>query len=123
MKYRFLIAAVALAALAGCATKQTMYNWGSYEQSMYEHYKNPSDLVKVSAALNETIANSEKSNRAVPPGLYAEYGYLLMQQNRMDEAQAYFAKEKAKWPESSALMDHMMKLAQAKPASKEGSKQ
>ncbi|WP_035375267.1 DUF4810 domain-containing protein [Pseudoduganella violaceinigra] len=124
MKYRVLIAVAVLAALAGCSTAPTTkYDWGTYEQSLYEHYKKPADMPAITAALSSTINNAEKNNRAVPPGLYAEYGYLMLQQNRLDEAQVYFIKEKNKWPESTVLMDRMIKLAQSKPASAQGVQQ
>jgi len=40
----------------------------------------------------------------VPPGLYAEYGYALLELGDEQAALAYFAKEQETWPESAYLM-------------------
>ena len=72
-------------------------------------------------ALETAIAEGEKSakktssasgakTRRVAPGLYAEYGYLLMIKNEDSKAKTYFQKEKRSWPESTVLMDKMIKV-------------
>ena len=91
--------------LAGCQTSQGLYHWGGYEDSLYEYYQNPAEL----AALTEEILQLiENGNGKVPPGLYAEYGNLLLQQGKKDEAISYFRKERELWPESQHLMDSMI---------------
>ena len=47
----------------------------------------------------------------VPPGIYAEYGYLQLQQGNNAQAIALFKQEKALWPEATVFMDHMIKVA------------
>ena len=103
--------------LAGCQTSQGLYYWGDYEDSLYEYYKNPAEL----AALTEEILQAiEKSNGRVPPGLYAEYGNLLLQQGKKDEAVSYFRKERELWPESQHLMDTMINSLSRSKESKKG---
>ena len=46
-----------------------------------------------------------------PPGIRAEYGYLLLQQGKAPEAVAEFQSEEKTWPESKVFMDHMIKVA------------
>ncbi|MBB3224416.1 DUF4810 domain-containing protein [Pseudoduganella umbonata] len=110
---RFLILA-ALFVLTACAAPQKKYEWGSYEQSLYEYYKAPANLNALVASIDATIVNAEKANRPVPPGVYAEYGFLLLQQGKHQEAAGLFTKEKARWPESASLMNKMIKLAETK---------
>lgn len=113
---RFLILG-ALLALTACATPQhKKYEWGGYEQSLYEYYKAPANVNALVASIDATIATAEKASRPVPPGMYAEHGFLLLQQGKNVEATASFTKEKARWPESTALMNRMIKLAESKPA-------
>ena len=99
-----------LAALTGCVAP-TKYNWGSYESSLYSYYKDPAKIAELSSSLADTINTAEKSNKPVPPGVYAEYGYILHQQGKSSEAISFFEKEKSKWPESTALMDSMIQMA------------
>jgi hypothetical protein len=119
---RFLILG-ALLVLTACAAPQKKYEWGGYEQSLYEYYKAPASLNALVASIDATIINAEKANRPVPPGLYAEHGFLLLQQGRHQEAAGLFTKEKARWPESTALMNRMIKLAETKSATTDEVKQ
>ncbi len=112
-----LIMFMAFGAL-GCGPS-TKYHWGNYENSLYRYYKNPSEVEEMAEALAEIIEKGERDGK-VPPGLYAEYGYLLFVTGNTGEAIAYFEKEKNIWPESSVLMDKM--IATTKAADKKKSK-
>ncbi len=106
-KKRILLLIIALA-LSGCASPQ--YQWGIYEHALYGYYKNPERLDKYAAELARIITIGEAANK-VPPGIYAEYGYVLLIQGKRNEAIAYFEREKKAWPESIQLMDIMIKTA------------
>jgi hypothetical protein len=105
-----VIVFVLAALLTGCASSGKYY-WGSYEDSMYKSYKDPTKAAELTAELNDIITSSEKSNKPVAPGIYAEYGFLLHQQGKSKEAIPYFEKEKAHWPESTSLMNSMIEVA------------
>lgn len=105
--------------LISCAPQEG-YSWGAYEIELYGYYNNPERLENLMKALEEAIAEGEKleksapatakgKSRRVPPGLYAEYGYLLTL-NGDSRAKSYFEKEKEIWPESKVLMDKMIKV-------------
>jgi hypothetical protein len=85
---------------------------------MYSYYKNPSAPDNLILEMASTIKTAEATNRRVGPGIYAEYGYLLMMQGKQQEAIASFDKEKLMWPESSQLMDKMSNLAKTQPVTK-----
>jgi hypothetical protein len=104
-----LICGLVTVFMSGCATP-TKYYWGNYEQSLYNHYKHPGDIEKFQSELSKTIARAEKKKR-VPPGLYAEYGYVLLREGKNDEAIRYFKKERQLWPESVEFMNAMIKTA------------
>lgn len=108
-KCLILLLIVALTA-SGCATSQ--YQWGSYEQALYRYYKNPATLDEYAEQLASVIATAEPE-RKVPPGIYAEYGYVLLLQGKRDEAIAHFEREKRTWPESTRLMDIMINTTTA----------
>lgn len=107
--------------LISCAPQHQQYVWGSYETELYGYYKNPDRLENLMKALEAAIARGENSAQKtgsaggaktsrVAPGLYAEYGYLLMTKNQDAKAKRYFEKEKLLWPESAVLMDKMIKV-------------
>ena len=79
---------------------------------MYRYYKSPDHLQELMANLAETLEAAE-AKQTVPPGLYAEYGYLLLETGNAQQAIVYFEKEKEAWPESTVIMDTMLAAAQA----------
>lgn len=105
-----LIMFMAFGAL-GCVPS-TKYHWGNYENSLYRYYKNPSEVEEMAEALAKIIEKGEREGR-VPPGLYAEYGYLLFVTGNTGEAVISFEKEKNIWPESSVLIDKMIAATKA----------
>ena len=112
-----LIAALSLSAslfLTGCQTSQSLYHWGGYEQSLYEYYKAPAEQEALAERL---LALIENESARIPPGIYAEYGTLLLRQGKTDEAIVYFKKEKEQWPESQILMDSMINALSDKQGS------
>ncbi len=94
--------------LGGCVAPQK-YNWGKYEASMYSYYKNPTKLDEYAGSLDEIIKSSESGNKKVPPGIYAEYGYLQLQAGRNQEAIKLFELEEKNWPESKVFMERIIK--------------
>ncbi len=92
--------------LGGCASSSSMYQWGSYQPALGKYTKT-SDAAEFEKELRETIEKGEKRN-AVPPGVYAELGYLLLDTKRPEEALVFFQKEKERFPESAVLMDKMI---------------
>lgn len=102
----FLPAVLLLSAVFGCSR----YQWCGYDEKLYGYYKH-CDIEKFRSSLESTIHAGEKDNR-IPPGIYAEYGYILYESGRYDEAIEFFKKEQERWPESSVLMQKMIRNAQ-----------
>jgi hypothetical protein len=105
-KKRFLIGVILCGLLCGGCTT---YKWGNYEDKLLAHYKTP-DVAKLQASL-ESLAKDAERCKKVPPGLYAEVGYLLYEMDKNDRAIEYFEKEKTLWPESQFVMDKMIRNA------------
>jgi hypothetical protein len=84
-----------------------MYTWKNYDDKLYQYYKNPSENAKFAEKLKETIVEAEGAGK-IPPGIYAEYGYVLYEQGNFVEAAEYFQKEHDKWPESQVFMSKMI---------------
>ena len=100
----------ALFALTGCATQNRgLYEWGGYDNLMYQSYKNPEAGAKSRESLAAHIALLEKGGKRVAPGLYADLGTLLLQSGDKAGALTNYRRERELWPESAVLMDAMIK--------------
>lgn len=98
--------------LCGCQPK-TLYYWGDYSNSYYEYMKSPSEetLTEHLASIENIIKMSKRTNRAVPPGVYGEYGYFKLKAGKLDEAVSLFKEEKKLYPESHVFMDRLIASA------------
>jgi hypothetical protein len=90
----------------GCAGSNK-YTWKNYDGVLYSYYKNPKNNELLLRRFNKIIVAGERNN-TVPPGLYAECGYLLFELKRYSEAKIYFEKEILAWPESEVFMIKMI---------------
>jgi hypothetical protein len=106
-----LMVPILVLSAAGCVTQHQHYNWGSYDPSLYDYYKNPTKVGELSATLQAVIDAADKDHAPVPPGIYAEYGYLQMQQGKNQSAVNLFKQEESHWPESKVFMERMIKVA------------
>lgn len=103
--------------LAGCATKGA-YDWGKYDELLYQSYKDPSKVEAMRVGLENHIAALESSSRKVAPGLYAELGTVYLQMGDSDRAIDLYARERAAWPESKGLMDVMIASLERRKANR-----
>jgi hypothetical protein len=110
-----LVAPILVWALAGCATNHQRYDWGSYDPSLYAYYKDPTKAAALAESLAAVISTADSNHAPVPPGIYAEYGYLQLQVGKNLAAVELFKQEEALWPESKIFMDRMIKVASAAP--------
>ncbi len=108
MRYRS-IALAALALLSGCAAGTSgLYDWGDYEDALQAQFL-AHDPAAALAAYQETfVALQQNGDARVPPGLFADYGFLLYLRGDYAGARVSFAREKQLFPESAALMDRLI---------------
>ena len=108
---------LALALALGCAVPATRpgFDWGGYEDHLHRLMGNPGGLEAYGASLRRTIERNPDGTR-VPPGIYAEYGYVLLLSGRKADAAEFFKKEKTRWPEATLIMDRMIRACAPPPA-------
>jgi len=112
MSFRvLLIAPVLVGLLAGCVTNHQRYGWGTYDPSLYAYYKDPTKEAELAESLAAVISTADSHHAVVPPGIYAEYGYLQLQEGKNLSAVELFKQEETHWPESKVFMDRMIKVA------------
>lgn len=104
MKKILLIASAVLLAgmLSSCISakkkdqEQTAYNWDDYSDVTYTYVRQKDkDSRAELLASYERIIESQKDTMTgrVPPGVYADYGYMLVEQGMEAEGVAYLRKE------------------------------
>jgi hypothetical protein len=121
MKYIKLLGFAALVLfLTGCVQQQRMYYWGDYSNTLYQSKKNPSEQSVLShqQALESIVEESGKNKLRIPPGVYAELGYIYFRQNRKELAIQFFNMEKQLYPESKLLMERLENAAHLAEKSK-----
>jgi hypothetical protein len=101
---------LAAAAAAGCAPAG-MYDWGSYESSVLHLYTDPSPKQRDEdrrKLIDEVRKTELKGKQRVPPGKYAQIGYLCWLNGDTAAARQYFQAERDAYPESAKLMDSLL---------------
>jgi hypothetical protein len=96
-----------LALMVPACAPTGQYYWGSYSESLYDYYRDATQLGAYRASLVGIIAEGEPTGR-VPPSIYAELGFLELEAGNTAEARRLFEKEKTLWPESAVFMDRMI---------------
>ncbi len=98
-------------ALASCSTTKTLYSWYNYEDITYQYNKKQTDELKADVLkAYAKLENKQKGTRKiVPPGLNAEYGYLLYATGKHEEGLAYLKKEIELYPESEKYISRIIK--------------
>lgn len=92
--------------LAGCAGP-SLYHWGDLENGLHNRYVTQ-DHAQADVYLLETIRTAEQRKLRVPPGAYADYGFLLFKRGDREGAIVSFEKEKLLFPESSTFMTKLI---------------
>lgn len=107
---RIILGITLLALLLTACQKQGIFYWGDYSQTYYDEMKNPCEATGAAhlKSLETIIEQSKAKNLAVPPGVHAEYGFIMLKAGKADVAIASFEQEKALYPESRVLMDRLI---------------
>jgi hypothetical protein len=105
MLKRIAIGAMALS-LAACVAP-SRFEWGDYENSLYGFSKAPQTRENYRKSLQVAIARGEQTKR-LAPGMYAELGYLFIEDNNNADAIASFQKEMAAFPESLTFLSSVV---------------
>ena len=101
---------------SGCATGNNMYYYGKYSNTLYDNVKNPSDesLLEHKQMLEKIVEESKKKNLRIPPGIYAELGYIYFRANNSKMAIQYFQLEEQTYPESKHMMTRLVQATEAR---------
>ncbi len=110
---KLLLAVVAALALGSCSTigEQSLYSWYDYEDASYEYGKTSTDekQVKLLEQYKKLAGNQKALRKVVPPGMYAEYGYMLYKSGKKEEGLGFMKQEISLYPESEKYISRIIK--------------
>lgn len=113
----FIPVITAAAMISGCVSQpaKPLYNYGNYSDSYYAYKKNmtPETTLALQNSMEKVISETELSQSGrVPPGMYANLGYLYIKAGKPNDAIANFTKEKSIYPEATFFMDRIINKIQ-----------
>ena len=94
----------------GCAAPP-IYDWGIYEQLLWESYKTDHgdiDPAEQLARLDEDVQRIVGSGGRVPPGVHAHLGFLRYATGDLVAAREHFLEERQLFPESAVFIDGLV---------------
>lgn len=110
MKYKILTTFVTVFLFTGCASNDTQYHWGEYEDLVYKTHHNP-EQVPPTVQIEKLQAVIEKAGavgKPVAPGIYAHLGLMHAANGNKALALASLTKEKELFPESTIFIDGLI---------------
>ncbi len=105
---------IATILLAACSVQKPLYTWSNYANSSYNYLKNADEKSTQELVKSyQTIIDRQKGSRGVvPPGIYADYGFILVQANKVKEGRAMLLQEIALYPESKVFIERILKMTE-----------
>jgi len=94
--------------LTSCAPK-ILYSWRDYNDASYYYLKfgDKSSADQLINTYQQIIEKQEGTRNTVPPGIYADYGFILIQNGKNEEGKAMLKKEIALYPESEIFINRI----------------
>ena len=108
---KLFIAAICVIAFTSCATQKSLYTWYDSEDATYKYTKRGTDelLTKAMAQYEKVISKQKGIRKVVPPGVNAEYGYLLYKAGKKEEGLVLLKAEIKAYPESETFISRIIK--------------
>ena len=109
-KYIYII--ILSIAVSSCGSSKKLYSWGKYEQASYNYLKKADEksTEKIIKEYNSVISKQKGTRKMIPPGMLADYGFLLIQKGNMVDGIANLKKEISLYPESKIFIDRILKM-------------
>ncbi|HZK95315.1 MAG TPA: DUF4810 domain-containing protein [Prolixibacteraceae bacterium] len=111
MRKNYLLIAVISFLAISCTTTKPLYNWRGYDDAVYAYTKNSDEkstenLIKIYEKL---IKKSGGTRNVPPPGVCADYGYILIKKGEVVKGKELLVKETVLYPESKQFIDRIIK--------------
>lgn len=98
--------------ILSCSAPKALYNWDKYDSASYSYLKkNDERSTESLITIYQKIIKKQNGTRGmIPPGLYADYGFVLIQNNKVEEGKLMLQKEIELYPESKVFIDRIFKM-------------
>lgn len=108
---KFIIFAICMMALASCQSNQSLYSWYDSEDATYDYIKRGTEekLTEAMAQYEKVIKKQKGLRKTVPPGVNAEYGFLLYKAGKKEEGLTLLRAESQAYPESEKFISRIIK--------------
>ncbi|MBR2231007.1 MAG: DUF4810 domain-containing protein [Prevotella sp.] len=108
---KIIIIAICTIALTSCSTQKSLYSWYDSENATYTYTKRGTEetLTKAMAQYEKVIAKQKGVRKVVPPGVNAEYGFLLYKAGKKEEGLTLLRAEITAYPESETFISRIIK--------------
>lgn len=109
---KIIFISITVLLLASCTTQKPLYSWGKYEITSYNYLKNSDEksTQKLIETYQQIIEKQKGTRNAIPPGVCADYGFLLLQEGKTNEGKELLMKEIALYPESKVFINRILKI-------------
>lgn len=96
--------------LYSCSVQRPLYSWYNTEDATYQYTKRGTDelLTKAMAQYELVIKKQKGSRQVTPPGVNAEYGFLLYKAGKKDEGISLMKEEIQLYPESEKYISRII---------------
>ena len=110
MRKLIVVSAICVVVLSSCQTQQSLYSWYDSEDAAYMHAKRGTEetLTKAMAQYELVIAKQKGVRKVAPPGVNAEYGFLLYKAGKKEEGLALLHAEIKAYPESETFISRII---------------
>lgn len=97
--------------LVSCSTPTSLYSWYDSEDATYRYTKGATEeaLTRAMAQYDKVLHMQKGTRGVVPPGMNAEYGYLLCKAGKVEEGIVLLKEEISLYPESEVFISRIIK--------------
>jgi hypothetical protein len=95
----------------GSSRDYTLYSWSNYQSAIYSYAKTGSDkdIQNLEKTYERMMEVQRGTRETIPPGICADYGYLLIKNGKTEEGISFLKKEIALYPESATFIQRIIK--------------
>ena len=110
MKKYFVAVVIALFVLS-CTPTKPLYSWKGYDDAVYAYTKTGDEksVGNLIIIYEKLIKKSGGSREVPPPGVCADYGYIMIKKGEITKGKELLVKETILYPESKQFVDRILK--------------
>ncbi len=110
---KFSAIIITLILLHSCETPKYLYDWRGYDDAFYNYTqkKDEASKDKLIRVYENLISNPGGTSKKVPPGVFADYGFLLISSGNKERGIDMLHKEIELYPESRVFIERIIKRA------------